>query len=166
MSKAWVSTVVCGLAGVVICIGLGYSCLSLSRSAQINQKLKRSVRTVERLDALEHESKALRAVVTQFDALRYDSLVDVRTLANSAFGAERVEAVRQAREACGDGYSVNRIEMYIKNISLELLLPFIHMSESQRPPLRLTGCTIHAAASRSGYGDVTLKLERVERSSE
>jgi hypothetical protein len=166
MNKAWASTVVCWVAGLVFCVGLCFSVMSLLRSASLSQQLEKTIRNVERLDALDQESKVLYATVEQFDALRYDQLVDARTLANSAFGAERVDTVRQDLEACGDGYWVNRIEMYIKDISLELLLPFVHMSESQRPPLRLSACTIHASAARSGYGDVTLKLERIERSSE
>ena len=163
MNKAWIPSVVCWLAGIVFCVGLAAATLSLSRCGKVNHKLEQSILMIDRLDAIERESQSLDAVVKQFDALRYDRLVNLQSVANSAFGDDHVDVVRERVESCDEGFSVKRYEIFIKDISLETLLPFVNLTESQRPPLRLAACTIHASAARSGYGDVTLKLERIER---
>ena len=162
MNKSWISTIGCGVAGAVFCVGLFSSLLSLSRYSSVKQQEVKSVAAFDRLDALEREFKSLDAVVSAFDALKMDALVDPKALVTSAFGSGNVKEVRQSAEACHAAYNLNCIEIHVKDVPLTSLLPFLSMSESHRPPLRLAACTIHASDLQSGQGDVVVKLERIE----
>ncbi len=166
MNKPWVSTAFCALSGVVLVAGVVASISSLSRYSAAKQQFARAVTSSERLDDLEQGFAALDALTIPFEGLRYDNLIDPVALINTSFGTDHVVDVRRDVKACDEGYSVNRVEVSLSGVDLVNVLPFGRMAESLRPPLRLTGCTIHASSTEAGIGDVILKLERIERPGE
>lgn len=166
MNKPWVSTAFCALAGIVLVAGVAASVVSLSRYAAVQQRLAKTVAASGRLDALEQEFAELEALSEPFEGLRYDNLIDPVVLVNSGFGVEHVEDIRRSTQPCDGGYVASRIEVSLKDVRLANLFSFVRTAESLRPPLRLTGCTIHASSTEAGTGDMVLKLERIERHSE
>ncbi len=163
MSRPKASSVLCALACVVFLVGVIASALSISRYGTVQQHLAKAVRASGQLDDLEQRFAALDAVVEPFDRLRYDNLIDPEVLMNSAFGNDHVEDVQRDTKTCNDAYVVKLTEVRLKHVALSNLLATVRMAESLRPPLRLTGCKIHASATEAGHGDAVLKLERIEQ---
>jgi hypothetical protein len=162
MSKTSIATALSLFACGVFMVGVIASLSSIIRYPAVERELAKAIRTAERLDGVERAFAELDAILAPFEGLAYEALQDPKTLANSAFGGDGVEEVRQHKEACDAGYAVNQIEINLKAVLLKKVLPFIRTAEALRPPIRLTSCTIHASDTQSGTGNVTLGFERIE----
>jgi hypothetical protein len=163
MNRSPLSSVLSLLACVLFISGIVLSASTLLRFPEAERRLTKAIEAAEDLDALAQEFAALDALLVPFNALPGDALADPQALAERAFGAERIEEVRQRADSCGEGYAVNRIEISLKDVPLETVVPFAREAEFLRPPLRLSACTIHASDTRPGVGNVVLGLERIER---
>ena len=163
MSRASTSNVLSLLSLVLFTMGVVLSSSSILRYSATEKKFTKAISASEHLAMLEHEFLVLASLSEPFEALRYDALEDPNALASGAFGADHIEYCRQHRETCDAGFVVNQIELSLKAIALEKVVPFVQTCEALRPPIRLMGCTIHASTTQAGTGHVIFKLERIER---
>ncbi len=163
MSRASTSTVLSLISLVLFTMGVVLSSSSILRYPVTERALTKAISASEHLATLEHQFSALASLSEPFEALRYDALEDLNALASGEFGADHIEDCRQHRETCDAGFVVNQIELSLKAIALEKVVPFVQTCEALHPPIRLMGCTIHASTTQAGTGHAILKLERIER---
>lgn len=161
--KLWPAGTFSLVAGVVFLTGLGLAVSSLMHYPSVCRDIRNVIRDTEQINALAAEYAALETAIKPFAALQYETLPDPESLARNAFGVESIASVSQTREPGGADYVVNRVELQLKTVSFRELPRFIRMAESLHPPLRLTGCTLHASKTEPGTGTAMLTCDRIER---
>ncbi len=163
MRKDLSAIIVSALAGFIFLAGVVVSLERLFKYSNDRRKLMRCIADTKHLNALEAQAAALDRLVKPFESLNYEDAIDVSKFFESSFGPDAVDEVREERVPCGGGYEVNRVSVILSGIALKDLSLFVKAAETLRPPLRIVSCTIRASETQAGMGDVSLKLERIER---
>ena len=84
----------------------------------------------------------------------------------SLFGAANniaAENIRASEVELDDGWVVLRREVVIADGALDNMMSIIRKAEAQRPPWRLSSCTIRSSTVAAGYGRVVLLFEAMEQ---
>ncbi len=163
MSKQSISTALGLVAGTVFFIGIIASTSSLLRYPNTKRQQIKDINYIKLLDDLEQRFDKLNIQTAPLNDLDYSNLPNPEDLIKSIFGSDKIEYLEQNKKDCGSNYTINQLEISLKDVSLEKLPALIRTMESLRPPIRLSSCTITASTTTSGIGNVTLRLNRIER---
>jgi hypothetical protein len=122
------------------------------------------------LNQVGDQSKQIRAKLDRLDALRqFGAPTEGAESAKAAFDALEnrtppdLGSVKKSVPARGD-WIQHVADLKIRETSMENLARFIASIERERPPWRLTGCTISATGNQPGIIRATLTIEALSKS--
>ncbi|NCC49748.1 MAG: hypothetical protein EOM20_00900 [Spartobacteria bacterium] len=151
------------LAGCLM-VGAGYLCLYTWRQTGVlTRKLDRLHETALQMRDLAATAQADRACLETFNALPDKTLTSVRELLLSAVPGTAARVNERAPEPMIDGWTLHRVDITFDTIPLKAMSRFIMAAEQERPPWRISECSIIASDKQAGHGRVSLLLEGLEQ---
>jgi hypothetical protein len=163
MNKQRTSSAFGIFAGIVFITGAVLSISSMLHYPAVKRQQLKNIAASQQLNALQMQFAKLDNQTAPLDKLNCSNLPNPEKLIKSIFGAEIVDQIKQEIKPGPNGYVINSIDISLKNADLKKIPAFIRTMESMRPPIRLTSCAITASATTRGKGNISLKMQRIQK---
>ena len=175
---------VCAL--VVFILGVWMTIQSWRRFDRAALRLERKLGNLAQLHAKERELNRYEAARRAFERLPEKSPDSPSDLINIALSGHQPDDIREFRRPSVPGWTVRQKEIVFNEVPLDKVAAFLHMAETgsreqrrqsgnvtmadgktqrlwRRPPWRLVKCVIRVTSGTTGWGQVTLLMEALEK---
>ncbi|MCA1807952.1 MAG: hypothetical protein LC725_00555 [Lentisphaerae bacterium] len=156
-------TILMGLAGLALAIGLVWTLVNLQLAPSAMVRINARTEVLRQLQQLRMEHASLRLALSVPEnwprpvrAIMPEKLASMRDLMSVTEISERA-----AGEPVG-GWRLRRVDLRISEAPLDALPGILDEAAAGRPPWVLRGCDIAATPNRPGRGRVVLSLEALE----
>jgi len=153
-----------GSAALALIVGIILTVMSARQATSLAQSLRSRAAVVAELQAMQRTQDRYTAAVRTFAALSNAVPVALSDLAAAAV----TNAIPDMRELetrpLERGWTLTRAEVIFNDLNLDQLPAFLRVAESQRPPWRLSKCSLTASTRADGHCRVVLIMEAIGKS--
>jgi hypothetical protein len=151
------------LAVIALVAGAVLFVITLRSIPERQRHLKQKVETLARLQELSGGLVDDQAAAAVFAALPEHRPISLAALAEREIPGVRPAVRQRDVQPLADGWRARHMDVSFEQVPLADLSRFVMSAERQRPPWRLTRCTLNASETAPGPGRVTLQFTGIEK---
>ena len=150
------------VALLLLVAGVGLTFMTFGQLDNVNKKLKDNLTDIGMMLQSKSDlsvyiaAKEAYSIIPGAHPVRFESVFDP----SNAVAAENIRA---SEIELSDGWFLLRREVVIADGALDNMMTIIRKAEAQRPPWRLSSCTVKSSAIAAGHGRVVLLFEAMEQ---
>jgi len=152
------------LAVLVCAAGVIMSVNSWIHTREKTRQLQGQIDRLESLRTFSAPAAGSESAKAAFDSLEKRTPPELRKVIAALLPDSTPELALREPVPIRGGWNQNVANLKIRQTSMDNLARFIASVESERPPWRLTGCTISATGDQPGNIRATLTVESLSRS--
>ncbi len=142
--------------------GILLTARSVQQVAMYRERLDRRAAEWEQLQRMNGQWRADREAVALFEALSSRQPEPLSELLKQTLPGLRADIRQRESRSTLPGWTLQRMDVMFDDITLLELGTWIERAESQRPPWRITECSILISDRSPGAARVTLVMEALE----
>lgn len=152
----WVAVALVWAAGIALTVR------SVQQAAVYRDRLERRGAELEQLQRIDARWRADREAVARFEALPTQRPEPLSDLLKQTLPGLRADIRQRESRNVWPGWTLQRMDVMFDDMTLLELGTWIERVESQRPPWRITECSILISDRSPGAARVTLVMEALE----